>query len=149
MTSARVAVAARRERRPTRTSRACRARVPLRRRRPAQRRPPGRGLSVVRCRRQGVLGTCLLHEIGVPTCSFAGGLCPLPAAHAGPCEVWGLQPSHSRATLARDRTAAFVTALARAEACPCDEFNSAVHHRFDLLPRGRAQSFPAGPPAPL
>src|SRR5918997_6512984 len=61
MTSAWVAVAARpasRDRRPTRTNRACRAALPPRRSRPAQRRPAGRGLSVVRRRRQGVLGTC-------------------------------------------------------------------------------------------
>src|ERR1700754_3270022 len=80
MTSARVAVAARPEspeRRPTRTSNACRARVPPRRKRPAQRRPAGRGLSVVRRRRQGVLGTCLLHGIGLPTCTFAVGHSPL------------------------------------------------------------------------
>jgi hypothetical protein len=44
-------------RRPTRTSRTCRANVPLRRNRPAQRRPPGRGLSVLRRRRHGALGT--------------------------------------------------------------------------------------------
>src|SRR3954467_12612888 len=66
MTSARVAVAARPasvDRRPTRTSSACRASLPPRRNRPAQRRPAGRGLSVVRRRRQGVPGTCLLQGI--------------------------------------------------------------------------------------
>src|ERR687894_2203514 len=91
MTSAWVAVAARRtsrDRRPTRTNRACRAAEPPRRSRPAQRRPAGRGLSVVRRRRQGVLGTCFLHGIGLP----------LPARLP---QGWCLARSHLRVQIRR------------------------------------------------